>query len=207
MKFLFPHLRHLDSSSVRDILYIALMSLFIMAAAGLFIWSVFFITRQINVAAGESEAQLTSPFGFDLVQFAVVAPRLGIPFTLESPLPSPEAAPGALTTESPVERISPSPSSSASPSREARVRILNGTFITGLAAQWKELLESQGIAIAEIGNAETRDYVGLTIRAKPSASEIVSKIKTISVSRNKQPVREGMEESSSPFDITVIVGQ
>lgn len=72
-------------------------------------------------------------------------------------------------TPSPVVFESPSPEASPAADldkSEPKIRVLNGTSTTGLAASVKDFLEGKGWKVASIGNAATKDFTNTVIRFK-----------------------------------------
>lgn len=110
-------------------------------------------------------------------------------FSESSSTPSPEATVGANLDKS-----------------EPKVRVLNGTNTSGLAATAKEFLETKGYTVSAIGNAVSRDFETTKIRFKKGFEKFESVLKADLSSKYSVSISSDALEASDSADIEIIVG-
>lgn len=130
------------------------------------------------------------------------------PFAAISPFAKTEATP----TPSPISQVdstfenaSPSPTEDVDRSG-VKLRVLNGSGVTGKASSTKDFLENLGWTVASIGNADGSDYSSTEVRFKSSAKDYeVTIIEDLSEKFSASASNDDLEASGSA-DIEVIVG-
>ena len=110
-------------------------------------------------------------------------------FSESSQSPSPEATAGANLNKS-----------------EPKIRVLNGTSTSGLAASTKEFLESKGYTVASIGNAAARDFEKTTLSFKKGFEKFQDLLTSDLSSKYSVTTSNEALEASDSADIEVIVG-
>ena len=111
------------------------------------------------------------------------------PFSFSTPSPSAEATSGAQLNRS-----------------EPKIRVLNGTSTSGLAASVKDFLETKGYKVSAIGNAATRDFERTFIRFKKGFEKFDSVLTSDLSSKYSVSTSSDALEASDSADIEVIVG-
>lgn len=130
--------------------------------------------------------------------FAAISPFV----TKASPTPSPSP----FEQTAPISESSPSSSVESLDKSSVKVKVLNGSGVTGKAATVKVLLESAGWSVAAIGNADNSDYKTTEVKVKDSAKSFLDAIvKDLSDKYSAGSSSKGLEASDSA-DIVVIVG-
>lgn len=87
-----------------------------------------------------------------------------------------------------------------------KIKVLNGTGISGEAAKAKELLESDGFTVSTIGNASKQDNLDTTIATKEDVdSEFISALKEALEGSYKLGEVTTLD-TSDPADIVVSLG-
>lgn len=91
---------------------------------------------------------------------------------------------------------------------ELKIKILNGSGVTGLAGKAKSLLEEKGYGLIETGNADNFDYEETVVRVRADESSLLDMLMedlgqeyTVS-SESAQTL-----ESDSEFDAVIILGK
>src|SRR5207253_1963854 len=73
--------------------------------------------------------------------------------------PTAEASPAASAAATATPTASATPGTATTPAASSvKLRVLNGTEVTGAAGKAKTLLEAAGFTVRAIGNAKTQDY-------------------------------------------------
>ena len=187
----------------RDIFYASTLAVVILGTLIFFGWIIYFMGMQINhvVDRNDTESGNKKSIAFDLVQFALIAPRLGISFSNQTsnnvPSTSPAPSPQSEVT-SPV---------SSPISRPLSIQVLNGTTVSGLAKEWKERFEAKGVTIAYLGNASTRNLSGMTIRYKKTLEQqLLDPLMDVFSFQNIKASLAPDEPESSEFDVTILIG-
>lgn len=89
---------------------------------------------------------------------------------------------------------------------EYSIRVLNGSGISGIAGETKDILEAEDFNVEEIGNADSSDYEGTVIKAKGHVpSEFLEKLKEALEETYILDASEDLEDSED-FDVIVIIG-
>lgn len=89
---------------------------------------------------------------------------------------------------------------------EYSINVLNGSGISGVAGETKEILESEDFSVEEIGNADRSDYEGTVIKAKGHVpSEFLERLKEVLEETYILDSTEDLEDSQE-VDVIVIVG-
>lgn len=192
----------------RNIIYGAVLAVFFGIGGLVFIWSVAFLTKAVNIVVGSkvSTGEIT-PTTVDIVKFSTISGRLGISFTPPRP-----GAPRAPEPAPPPPEPEPTPPPAEAPPEEPdlsqiKAQILNGTTIAGLAKTWKGYFESEGLSDIATGNAQRRNYDGVTIQYKLSASLALEKVREVISGHGAAIAEEIQAEESSLYDITLIIGK
>ena len=124
-------------------------------------------------------------------------------FRLGAGQQSTEPSPSPITFSSPTPEASTGAELNKS---EAKIRVLNGTNTSGLAASAKDFLEGKGYKVATIGNAVTRDFTKTIVKFKTSFAkygEIL--VGDLSGKYSVSVDKENLEATDSA-DIEVTVG-
>lgn len=118
---------------------------------------------------------------------------------------SPAPSPFSDVISSPVTEASPSPSEDVDRS-QAKVRVLNGSGVTGKASSTKDFLENLGWKVASIGNANSSDFATTEVRFKAKAKTYEGiMIKDLSEKFSASASDDDLEATDSA-DIEVVVG-
>lgn len=111
----------------------------------------------------------------------------------------------------PTPTVTPTPEATPTPEPELMlseysVQVLNGSGVTGAAADVAELLETEGFENVDVGNASDQDYEDTEVQLAEGVSSEVFSI--ISSALSNYNVVEGAElDEDAEFDIVVTVGQ
>ena len=149
-----------SKEKLRDVFYISAMIVIVGLVVGSFIWSTTIIFKAVDAVFifNEKEPGISS---FNLEEFAKVAPRLGVVFSLETPSEESPAPVQAPVIEIPIEAPATTTIETVSEIDLLTIdlEILNGTATKGLAAVWKEKFVSAGFNAEKIktGNASKND--------------------------------------------------
>lgn len=201
--------KFLKERNLRDIIYSLTIVLFFVAAAFIFIRFTVFLTKSINSVAGEKPAAVEAT-SFDLVTFSTIATRLRIPFVLAPP-PAPPVQPSPPSQELPAAETTEQPAveeqETAVDITKLSLRILNGTAVVGLAKKWQGYLGEVGFKAITVGNAAVRNYTGVTIQYKSSASGALEKIKEVVTDHGASVTGESQVGDSESYDVTLIIGK
>ena len=120
---------------------------------------------------------------------------MGIPNPLAQATPTPTVAPTATLTPEPEVDLS-----------ELQVQVLNGSGVSGAAADAAALLEEEGFENIEVGNAEDQDLEETEVQLQEGVSSEVYSI--ISSALSDYSVVEGAElDEDADFDVIVTLGQ
>ncbi len=112
------------------------------------------------------------------------------PFSFSSSsTPSPEATSGAELSKS-----------------EPKIRVLNGTTTTGLAATVKSFLENKGYKVVAIGNADSSDFTNTVVKFKNSFKNFESLITADLSSKYSVSTSSSPLEATDSADIEVTAG-
>lgn len=115
-----------------------------------------------------------------------------------SPSPTPEVVESVPTPEA-----SPSPSVDKA---SAKVRVLNGSGVTGKAATVKAFLETFGWKVTSIGNADNSDFAQTEVRVKDSFKSFEDAIISDLSDKYSASANSDALEASDSADIEVTVG-
>lgn len=128
------------------------------------------------------------------------------PFAAISPFAkSSSPTPSPIAESSPVVESSPSPLTSVDRS-QAKLRILNGSGVTGKASATKDFLEKLGWKVSSIGNADSDTYTDTEILVNDNGAKFQdTMIKDLSDKYSAKAGSKSLDASSSA-DIEVIVG-
>lgn len=77
----------------------------------------------------------------------------------------------ASPTPTPKPTSAPTPTTKSVDKEDYTIKVMNGSGISGLAAESKSELEAAGFTVASIGNADNSDYTSTIIAAKKSVDE------------------------------------
>jgi len=133
------------------------------------------------------------------------------PFAAISPFAKSQASPtpspiSQVVESSPLEEASPSPSEDVDRSA-AKLRVLNGSGVTGKASSTKDFLENLGWKVVTIGNADGDTYAKTEVRFKPKSKTTyeATLLKDLSDKYSASTSSDDLEATDSA-DIEVIVG-
>lgn len=112
-----------------------------------------------------------------------------------------------------VETVSPTQAPTATPTpvefnrSELSVNVLNGSGVGGAAGKMQTLLEDLGYEDIEVGNAETSDYINVTLQLKQDYEQFGELISEDL--KDDYVVNDNIEalDSDSEFDVVIIIGQ
>ncbi len=129
--------------------------------------------------------------------FAAISPFAVKTSPVPSPSPFVESSPVTESTSSSTPTLDKS---------SVKVKVLNGSGVTGKAATVKTLLESAGWTVGSIGNADNSDYKTTEVKVKDSAKSFLDAIvRDLSDKYSAGPSSNSLEASDSA-DIVVVVG-
>ena len=114
-----------------------------------------------------------------------------------------------IESPTPFEFSSPSPESSPAGQvnrSEAKVRVLNGSGVTGAAAALKDFLEGKGWTVDEIGNADSDDFTNTVISLKAGFANFQDTLFEDLSSDYSVEVSDDNLEATDSADIEVILG-
>ncbi|MFH1826895.1 MAG: LytR C-terminal domain-containing protein [bacterium] len=140
---------------------------------------------------------------------SVTEERVIIPTEKPSPTLSEEDITPTVEEEQTDETPTPSPlpTTGVVSSRKAlNVQVLNGSGTPGVAGEAQTFLKDLGYTVVITGNADNYDYQGATINIKSSRSDYLNDIKNDLGDKYTVNDETGTLESSSEFDVTVIIG-
>ena len=197
-----------SKEKLRDVFYISAMIVIVGLVVGSFIWSTTIIFKAVDAVFifNEKEQGISS---FNLEEFAKVAPRLGVVFSLETPSEESPAPVQALVIEIPIEAPATTTIETVSEIDLLTIdlEILNGTATKGLAAVWKAKFVSAAFNAEKIktGNASKNDYSGATVfyNSQNNALEKVMKI----FEDNGLAVKEEIDDKLSASSFIAIIGK
>ncbi len=132
------------------------------------------------------------------------------PFAAISPFAtkvSPTPVESPVAASSPIDQPSPSSSPTSSVDKSAvKVRVLNGSGVTGKAATVKDLLETAGWKVASIGNADDSSFKDTEVKTKDKAKDYLEVIIKDLSDKYSAVAAKGSLDSTASADIEVIVG-
>lgn len=140
------------------------------------------------------------------------------PFPTEEPTPTIEETPTPAVTTSPTKKPTATPTKKPTPTAESSssattntkgltVRVLNGSGITGRAADTADFLKSLGYAIGGTGNADADTYEKTTISIKASKADKLATLKADLATKYEIGTTSATLAESESSDAIVIVGK
>jgi hypothetical protein len=114
------------------------------------------------------------------------------------PSPSPEL-------ETPVATLAPSPTPEPLDRSQYKIRILNGTSTSGLAASVSAKLKELGYQIDRTGNATNSAFPQTVVRAKDSATGLIEQL-IQDLSSDYQAASSSALKSTDAVDAEVVIG-
>ncbi len=131
------------------------------------------------------------------------------PTPTEEPTPT-EAEKDETPTPDPKKTGTPTPSPTAGAVADKNaltVSVLNGSGVSGVAAEMKTTLTKLGYAVVSTGNADNFDYENVTIKVKPTKKNSLAKLKSdLSADYTVGDATADLA-SSETADAVVIVGK
>ncbi len=118
-----------------------------------------------------------------------------------SPSPTSDSA---MASMAPV--TSPSPTPPAIDKTAAKIRVLNGSGVTGKAATVKAFLESVGWKVASIGNADSDTFAATEVRVKDKFKSFKDTLISDLSAKYSATANSKALEASDSADIEVTVG-
>lgn len=123
-------------------------------------------------------------------------------------------ATGSLKFEKPVEELQVTPTEEPSPTptpeefdrAELSVQVLNGSGISGEAGVMQTYLEDLGYEDIEVGNADSSDFVGVTIQIKEEFEDLAELIDEDLADEYTVNGDYEILDEESEFDVVIIVG-
>ncbi len=197
-----------SKEKLRDVFYISAMIIIVGLVVGSFIWSMTVIFKAVDAVFIFNKKEQKN-FSFDFEEFAKVAPRLGVVFSLETPPEESPAPVQAPVIETPIEIPMATTTETVLEIDLSTIdlEILNGTATKGLAAVWKEKFVAVGFNAEKIktGNASKKDYSGATVfyNSQNNALEKVMKI----IEDNGLAIKTEIDNKLSISSFLVIVGK
>ncbi len=109
-----------------------------------------------------------------------------------------------------ISKVSPAPASDSAKMTidyaKYKIKVLNGSGISGVAGKTKDILEGEKFLVEEIGNAETSDYENTVIRAKKEVpKEFLDSLKKALEESYILDPNEKLDDSED-VDVIIIVG-
>lgn len=188
-------------ATLLDLLYIGVIFLLTGGVVIISVSTLIFLLRTFDAvifASGEETAQ--SAPSFNITGLRILAPRFGVVVNdLDTPLSSPFYKKEEIPLSTPVISISP-------PLSGLRLRILNGTSISGLAGTWKKRFEDHGLGGVSVGNAPQRDMKGIMIFYRPEKEIFLKGVRDILESYGSIAIRQESDGSLSN-DMVVMIGE
>jgi hypothetical protein len=125
-----------------------------------------------------------------------------------APVDVPFLASKPTATQSPEPTIiPPSPTPTIIVNREElRVRVLNGSGITGKAAQLKGLLTDAGYVAVTAGNADRSDYIQSQVNIKPGKMDVKDTV-LADIARMISSPTLGQLDAKDSADVVIIIGR
>lgn len=152
--------------------------------------------------ATESKKSLNKWVIFAVVALLIGLIAFGVVKAINTKTPIASASPTPIPTLAP----SPSPSSSPVPIDSLKLQVLNGSGVVGQAGFVAGKLETAGFAKAETGNADKYGYKDTLVSLKSSVPESVFEEIVTALGSGFSVKQSDPLESSSDFDISIIVG-
>ncbi|MEK7212176.1 MAG: LytR C-terminal domain-containing protein [Patescibacteria group bacterium] len=87
---------------------------------------------------------------------------------------------------------------------DVSLRILNGTYVEGLAKSWQGKFKDAGFENVSMGNAQARNYIRTLIIYKPERENVLSSILEILESGGVTEV-DKQADADSPTDVIIVV--
>lgn len=170
-------------------------------------------TNNLFPSSLADKPQKSSSMGLVLLTVVLLAAAVGIVGFIfyKRGQSTPEAAPIQPVTS---ELASPSPEASASPSAQVvfdratlKVKVQNGSGITGLASKAKTYLEGLGYADVKTANAASSDFVDTEVAVKEAFQSISTKI--VDDLKDKYTVSSnvGTLDANEDFDVVITLGK
>ena len=197
-----------SKEKLRDVFYISAMIVIVGLVVGSFIWSTTIIFKAVDAVFifNKKEPEILS---FNFEEFAKTAPRLGVVFSLETPLEESQAPVQTPVVETPIEIPATTTIETVSEIDLLTIdlEILNGTATKGLAAVWKEKFVSAGFNAEKIktGNASKNDYSGATVFYN-SQNNVFEKVMKV-FEDNGLAVKEEIDDKLSASSFIAIIGK
>lgn len=180
----------------KQIIYPSIIAAFAVVVIILLIYSVRFLSRNINkIFSLDAQTISSQLLKIDIDKFYFVSKRLGIVIDSKMP-PKPAATPveEATTTEE-------TPSFNKS---SLKISVLNGTGVKGLAKDLKDALEADGFLVQNTGNASPPEE-NTIIKIKESKKSYGSLIKKV-VSQRYSLGDDRILREDDAYDAVIIIG-
>ena len=139
---------------------------------------------------------------------SVVEEKVVVPTKKVTPTPEEDITPTeTVDEETPESTPSPIPTTgTVTSAKKLNIQVLNGSGVTGAAAEAETFLKGLGYEVIVIGNADNNDYKAVTINIKSSRSSFLDDIKSDLSDKYTVNDETGNLSSSSEFDVTIIIG-
>lgn len=138
-------------------------------------------------------------------------------FITETPTPTetPTETPTATPTATPTPTPTPTKSATSNPVDSATgldrsildVQVQNGSGVTGAAKTAGDFLSGLGYNVISTGNADTQDFVNVTIQVKSTKSNYLSLLKKDLSSKYTVGTTSSDLSSSSTADALIVIGK
>lgn len=208
-------IKSLSKEAKRDALYIAATVILIAIVAGFFIWSMKIAINAVDAAFFGAKKDVSSKvLSFDLIGFSKIAPKFNIQFSSgesaiipEAQVKIPEESKIVPTASTSVAEIPASTPAAIINISKISLKILNGTTISGLAGSWKTKFINAGFKTENIstGNADRRDYKGLTV--KHNSSDTTAKKITDVLNQSNLSIKLEKDNNLGENIFTIIIGK
>lgn len=193
-------LEQLKMMKLKAFLYPSLLGIFILIAGILFILSATFISKEINKIFSVNEDNDKS-LKIDNANYVLVAQKLNLPINTGTADSSSDDTLQESSSTS-TENIQP-----AIDKKTLKIEILNGSGISGLAADLKKSIAAADFIVEKTGNSDSIQKI-TEIQVKEGVQKyaaIVDEIKNI-VSAKYAPGDIQTLNASSSYDIIIIIG-
>lgn len=171
------------------------------AVVVLFIWVSTIVVKAINAAFVPPANLDIDILSIDFEGLKNVAPRLGIDMGVVNNQSNIQPEEKGVLTE-PVAKIAENIDVAS-----IKLEILNGTDIKGLAADWAKKFEEAGFGIENIktGNAEKRDYAGITVYYNATEA-VFGKVSAV-LNQSNLPVKTEKDGKLDNLYFQIIIGK
>jgi hypothetical protein len=188
---------------LRQVVYPAVSSIFLITLGIIFLNSISFISEAIDDSlAIDDQAVEQGKLKVDLITFFQIAKKLHI----ATPAPVPAGGTPTVNPEtSPSPVVSPTPSPSPIAKSALQVAVLNSTSTGGSAGQLKAKLVQAGFTVAKTGNQTPTEPLTLIKTGPKVSDEIFDEIKAIVHEKYPSAVRQAIS-TLSPYDIEIVIG-